>query len=165
VRLRDHFGLRLDGSEDANDVSPFVVIWTIDVDVRASCDGSPERPSVDNRRRIIISKDCAFGHILIVQSQLHVEANDVHGVGRDRARGQGVTYHLCPHFAKLVPDAECVVSVIDVVRPVEGQEATSFERDGGASGDWTEVRLELLNDWVIVIPVLNLLNGVLLPVQ
>ena len=164
MRLRDYLCLRLRGVEDADDVPTLVVVGSVDMDLRASTTRTTERTGVDDLGRIVVGEQSAFADVLVIQGQREAQSYEVRRVGRHHARCERATGYLCGDFPELVPNAEGVVPVVNG-RPVPGQEATAFQLNCRATGHWAEVRLKLLNDWVVVVPVFQLLQRVLLSIQ
>ena len=125
------------------------------MDLCASANRTTERTGVHDLRWIVVSEHRALGDVLVVQSQLEVQSHEVGRIRWHHALRKRVANHLGSYFAKLVPNAEGVIPVIDVSGPVKRHEATAFESDVGAASHRTEVWLKLLNHRLVVVPVVK----------
>lgn len=136
-----------------------IELVTIDVYFSTTISWTSERSSLSNSWWVEEDELHTLRNVLVIQCELKLNLS--------QWRGEGVWWRVASSFSggnnlswglsEWSPHAEGIIGVVNIINKVKWIEVVTFECDQLFSTEWTKIWDQLLEGWVVVVPVFNVL--------
>lgn len=156
-----------DTTKDTDWISSMVEPVTIDMDFSTTISWTSKWSSLSNSWWVEEDEIQTFSHILVVQGQLNLNIIEwwlevvCWTLASSFSGGNNSSWGL----SKSSEDTESIIGIINVINEVKWIEVVTLKSDQLASTKRTKIWNQLLECWIIVVPIFNVLFRVLLSVQ